>query len=132
MNISEVAKRTGLTAKSIRLYEDKQLISLPKRDGNGYRIYGEHHIEELRVIARAKGVGFTLDECRELVLISMNEQRMSAEVKQKATEKLDEVRRKILELQTIESQLTDWISSCPGDENSTCPIVDDLKRGCTR
>lgn len=63
MNISEVVEKTGLTAKSIRLYEEKQLISLPKRAENGYRSYENKHVQELSIIASARRVGFTLDEC---------------------------------------------------------------------
>ncbi|NOH27581.1 Cu(I)-responsive transcriptional regulator [Vibrio mediterranei] len=130
MNISEVAKKTGLTTKSIRLYEEKKIISSPLRSNNGYRIYSAKHVDELSVVAKAKRVGFTLDECRDMVSLAFKTDRTSAEVKRRTSEKLAEVKRKISELQAIEQQLEVWLSQCPGDTNSACPIVDDLMQGC--
>ncbi len=131
MNISDVAKLTGLTAKSIRLYEEKGLIDAPHRGDNGYRIYSQKHIDDLLLIARAKRVGFSLDECKSLVSVANDPQRKSAVVKKKAREKLDQVTKKLNELELIRDQLLRWIDECPGDENSDCPIIDDLTgRGC--
>ena len=127
MNISQIAKLTRLSTKSIRFYEQKGLISAPARSASGYRQYSDKHLEELLVIARAKRVGFTLDECKALVNLAMNPETTSAEVRQKAEEKLGEVRKKIQELSVIEEQLEKWVVSCPGDSGHSCPIIDDLK-----
>lgn len=126
MNISQVSKQTQLSAKSIRLYEQKGLISAPLRSENGYRIYSRQHIDELLVIARAKRVGFTLDECKSLVNLAKNPERTSAEVKEKAKEKLSEVNAKLAELIEIKQQLEEWVNKCPGNSGSDCPIIDDL------
>ena len=126
MNISQVSKQTQLSAKSIRLYEEKGLISAPLRSENGYRTYSRKHIDELLVIARAKRVGFTLDECKSLVNLANNPERTSAEVKAKAREKLDEVNAKLAELNEIKQQLEEWVDKCPGNAGSDCPIIDDL------
>lgn len=130
MNISEVAKLTGLTAKSIRLYEDKGLITPPSRGDNGYRQYSRVHIEELQLIARAKRVGFSLDECKALVSLAHDPQRKSAAVKEKAQEKLAQVKAKLLELEQIKEQLEFWIAECPGNDSSDCPIINDLTGSC--
>lgn len=127
MNISQVSKMTNLSAKSIRLYEDKQLISAPTRSDNGYRQYSAQHIEELLVIARAKRVGFTLDECKELVRLASSANTTSADVKRKAELKLTEVVKKLEELTAIKNQLETWIEACPGDSGHQCPIIDELK-----
>ncbi len=126
MNISEVSKTTQLSAKSIRLYEDKGLISAPHRSENGYRLYSQRHIDELLIVARAKRVGFTLDECKSLVSLAKSPNRTSAEVKAKAEEKLVEVKAKLSELTEIKDQLEKWVSECPGDSGAACPIIDDL------
>ncbi|MGF1747540.1 Cu(I)-responsive transcriptional regulator [Vibrio cionasavignyae] len=127
MNISEVAGATGLTAKSIRLYEERKLISEPSRAENGYRQYNQRHIDELTVIARARAVGFSLDECRELVELAFSCQRMSESVKNTTIKKREEIQQKIKALQQMEQQLTQWIDKCPGDTQSKCPIIDGLK-----
>jgi len=126
MNISQAAKLTGLTAKSIRLYEEKGLIRAPVREDNGYRAYSHIHIEELQLIARAKRVGFSLEECKSLVNLANDPTRKSAAVRAKAQEKLIQVKAKLKELEQIKQQLEHWIDECPGNEESMCPIIDEL------
>lgn len=67
MNISQVAKLTRLTAKSIRFYESKGVVAEPLRSENGYRNYGDKQIEQLKIVARARAVGFNLEQCKFLV-----------------------------------------------------------------
>ncbi len=132
MNISEVAKKTGLTAKSIRLYEDKGLIESPYRLANGYRDYDDRHIDDLLLIARCKRVGFSLDECKAMLALANDPSRSSSAVKEKAQLKLNSVEQKLKELTAIKKQLKTWIDECPGDEGSDCPIIDGLKGGCCK
>ena len=128
MNIGQVAQLTGLSSKSIRLYEDKGIITPPLRNASGYREYGSQHLQELNLVSRAKSAGFSLAECKEFVELAHNPQRKSSEVKAKAQEKLKEVEMKIHQLQEIEKQLKQWVSSCPGNGGSQCPIIDDLTK----
>lgn len=95
MNISEAAKLTNLSTKSIRLYEDKGVISAPLRSDNGYRSYDKKQIKELGIVAKARSAGFSLDECRALVELADNPCRESADVKAKAQSKLNEVNKKL-------------------------------------
>ncbi|MFM2608696.1 Cu(I)-responsive transcriptional regulator [Vibrio chagasii] len=126
MNISEAAKITNLSAKSIRLYEDKGVISSPNRSENGYRTYSDKQIKQLGIVAKARSAGFSLDECRSLVELADNPCRESADVKAKALSKLKEVNKKIEDLLAIQSTLKEWVELCPGDSNSHCPIIDSL------
>ena len=128
MNIGEMSTLTGLSSKSIRLYEEKGIISAPHRSDSGYREYSSQHLQELNLVSRAKNAGFSLIECKEFVQLAHNPERKSSEVKARAQEKLDEVQLKIKQLQEIERQLQQWVSSCPGDGNSKCPIMDDLTK----
>ncbi len=132
MNISQVAKLTHLSAKSIRFYEQKGVVSEPQRAENGYRSYAAKQIEQLKLVARARAVGFSLEQCKELVHLADDPQRTSFEVKQKAQQKLQEVEQKLLELQTMRQQLVDWIAECPGNDGAHCPIIDDLTGKCQR
>ena len=66
MNIKEVAERSGLPAKTIRYYEEIGLISAP-RAGNGYRAYSDAHIHNLIFLQRARALGFTIEDCRQLL-----------------------------------------------------------------
>lgn len=126
MNISEAAEITNLSAKSIRLYEDKGVISPPIRSENGYRIYSDKQIKQLSIVAKARSAGFSLDECRALVELADNPCRESADVKAKALSKLEEVNQKIEDLLAIQKTLKEWVEQCPGDSNSHCPIIDSL------
>lgn len=128
MNIGAVAKLTGLSSKSIRLYEDKGIISPPARSDSGYREYTENHIQELNLVSRAKSAGFSLQECKEFVHLAHDPNRKSSEVKARTMDKLKEVELKISHLMEIKQQLESWVSSCPGDGKRRCPIMDELTK----
>ncbi|AOW83082.1 Cu(I)-responsive transcriptional regulator [Vibrio mimicus] len=130
MNISQVAKLTDLTAKSIRLYEEKGLIVSPLRSESGYRTYTQRHVDDLLLIARCRRVGFSLDECKAMLTLANDPHRTRAAVRARAQEKLQEVSSKLAELTMIQQQLEEWIARCPGDEGSDCPIIEQLKGHC--
>lgn len=75
MNISQIAKLTSLTAKSIRLYEEKGLITPPLRSESGYRTYTQQHVDDLLLIARCRRVGFSLDECKAMLTLANDPNR---------------------------------------------------------
>ncbi|WP_434359364.1 Cu(I)-responsive transcriptional regulator [Parasalinivibrio latis] len=126
MKINDVAKQTGLSSKTIRFYEGKGIISEPARQDNGYRLYGQKHINELMLIKRARLVGFSLEESGELLALSRDPSRRSADVKEKAISKLQEIEEKISELQAMKTTLEALTSSCPGDDGAQCPIIEAL------
>ncbi|MCI1677412.1 MAG: Cu(I)-responsive transcriptional regulator [Ewingella americana] len=126
MNISDVARKTGLTSKAIRFYEEKGLVTAPMRSDNGYRTYAQKHIEELTLLRQARQVGFTLDECQELVALFHNPDRHSADVKARTLDKAAEIGRHIEELTEMRRRLLALAESCPGDEGAACPIIDNL------
>ncbi|MCL9780867.1 Cu(I)-responsive transcriptional regulator [Vibrio sp. S4M6] len=128
MNIGVVSKMTGLSSKSIRLYEEKGVITPPYRSDAGYREYSESHIQELNLVARAKSAGFSLAECKEFVQLANDPSRQSSEVKGRAKEKLEEISTRIRQLTEIRDQLTQWVDACPGDGNADCPIIDELTK----
>lgn len=130
MNISDVAKITGLTSKAIRFYEEKGLVTAPLRSENGYRSYAPRQIEELTLLRQARQVGFTLDECQELVALFNDPQRHSADVKARTLEKAQEIGRHIEELKEMRQRLLALAESCPGDDSAYCPIIDNLSGCC--
>ncbi|NMP26178.1 Cu(I)-responsive transcriptional regulator [Rahnella sp. SAP-1] len=130
MNISDVAKKTGLTSKAIRFYEEKGLVTAPMRSDNGYRSYAPRHIEELTLLRQARQVGFTLDECQELVALFNNPQRHSADVKARTLQKAQEIALHIEELKAMRERLLALAEACPGDDGAFCPIIDNLSGCC--
>ncbi|MGP2735775.1 Cu(I)-responsive transcriptional regulator [Serratia bockelmannii] len=131
MNISDVAKKTGLTSKTIRFYEEKALITAPIRSDNGYRHYSARHVEELTLLRQARQVGFNLDECRELVALFNDPARHSADVKARTLQKVAEIEKHISELGNMRQRLLTLAEQCPGDEGAECPIINYLA-GCCR
>jgi MerR family copper efflux transcriptional regulator len=132
MNISDVANKTGLTSKAIRFYEEKGVVTPPLRSENGYRSYNPHHIEELNLLRQARQVGFTLDECRELVLLFNDPARHSADVKARTLQKADEIAAHIEELHAMRARLLALAEACPGDDSAECPIINNLTGCCTQ
>lgn len=131
MNISDVAKKTGLTSKTIRFYEEKALITAPISSDNGYRHYSAKHVDELTLLRQARQVGFNLDECRELVALFNDPARHSADVKARTLQKVAEIEKHISELGNMRQRLLTLAEQCPGDEGAECPIINNLA-GCCR
>jgi MerR family copper efflux transcriptional regulator len=128
MNIGDAAVRSGLPAKTIRYYEDIGLVR-PARRGNGYRNYDDLDVHKLRFLQRARGLGFSVEECRRLLSLYGNRNRASADVKSLARAHLADIDRKIAELQGLRSTLAHLIHACRGDNRPECPILDDLAAG---
>lgn len=129
MNIGTVAERSGVPAKTIRYYESIGLIPSADRRPNGYRAYTTVEMHTLNFIKRARSLGFSVDEVRDLLDLWRDRKRTSAAVKVLATKHLDALDRKIAELQSMRRTLADLIERCRGDERPNCPILDDLSHG---
>ena len=125
MNISEAAGRCGLPIKTVRYYDEIELV-VPGRSSSGYREYTIADVHRLRFVARARSLGFSIDDCRHLLSLYEDDQRASADVKAIVEEKLIEVDRKLQELESIRKTLQHLSRNCRGDNRPECPILDDL------
>ena len=124
LTIGVVAKRVGVAIDTIRYYEREGLLPEPKRRASGYRAYGEGTIAQLRFIRRAKQLGFTLEEIRELLALSADRRRGVKVVKQRAQQRLAAIEQRILELQRVRDGLAQLVESCPGHGvPEQCPIL---------
>ncbi|MBB3456866.1 Cu(I)-responsive transcriptional regulator [Rhizobium sp. BK313] len=128
MNIGEASGRSGLPAKTIRYYEDIGLIR-PDRSDNGYRDYSSDDVHKLRFLHRSRSLGFSVDECRQLLALYEDKSRASADVKEIATSKLTEIDRKIRELTELRRTLEHLVHACHGNERPDCPILEELSEG---
>ncbi|KIC41408.1 transcriptional regulator [Ruegeria sp. ANG-R] len=125
MNIGDVASRTGLPAKTIRYYEDINLIK-PLRDDNGYRRFRDQDIHKLNFLGRARTLGFTIEDCRTLLALYEDETRASSDVKRVARDHLAQIDTKIADLKDMRDTLSHLIDACAGDDRPDCPILKDL------
>ncbi|HEY0199398.1 MAG TPA: MerR family transcriptional regulator [Rhodanobacter sp.] len=124
LTIGTVAKRVGVAIDTIRYYEREGLLPEPERRASGYRSYGEGTIAQLRFIRRAKDLGFTLEEIRELLALSVDRQRGVKAVKQRAQQRLAAIDLRIDELQRVRDGLAQLVESCPGHGSpEQCPIL---------
>lgn len=108
----------------------KKLVTPPVRMDNGYRSYTAKHIEELTLLRQARQVGFTLDECRELLALFHNPARHSADVKAATLQKVAEIEQHINDLNQMRMRLLALAEECPGDEGADCPIINSLAGCC--
>lgn len=125
MNIGDVSNKTGLPPKTIRYYEDIELVK-PDRLPNGYRDFNDSDIHRLAFLQRSRSLGFSIEECRQLLSLYEDKNRASADVKALAVEKVSEIDRKVEELKSLRTTLKKLADNCHGDERPSCPIIDDF------
>ena len=129
MNIGTVAEKSGVPPKTIRYYESIGLIPSAARRANGYRTYSEIDMHTLNFIKRARSLGFSVDEVRDLLDLWRDKRRSSAKVKALTSEHLKALDRKIAELKSMRTTLADLVERCRGDDRPDCPILHDLADG---
>jgi Cu(I)-responsive transcriptional regulator len=125
-NIGQAAEASGVSAKMIRHYEENGFIPKAGRTVAGYRIYRDTDVHMLRFIRRARDLGFSLAEIKTLLGLWQNRRRASADVKKLATKHVEDLDRKIAEMQAMRRTLVQLADHCHGDGRPDCPILEDL------
>ena len=128
MNVGEAARRSGLPSKTIRYYEEIGLLS-PDRSANGYRAYSADDIHRLAFLRRARGLGFSIDDCRQLMALYRDRSRASHDVKEIAEAHVTAIEEKVRELQSMRATLQTLIHACHGDDRPDCPILEEMAGG---
>jgi Cu(I)-responsive transcriptional regulator len=126
MTIGQAAKSSAVSAKMIRHYESIGLLPKAQRTQSGYRLYDESDVHTLRFIQRARSLGFPLETIRTLLALWRNRRRSSAQVKELSMRHVEDLERKITEMQAMVRSLKHLAHNCHGDERPDCPILDDL------
>ncbi|VWC92836.1 MerR family transcriptional regulator [Burkholderia contaminans] len=126
MNIGEVAKSSGVSAKMIRHYEESGLIRPATRTDSNYRVYTARDIEVLRFIRRARHLGFSTKGISTLLALWDDRERSSSEVKKLVTQHIDELNERIRELAEMRDTLQHLADHCKGDSRPDCPILAEL------
>ena len=124
MQIGELARRAGVPIDTVRYYERQGILPVPMRQASGYRRYGDGDLARLQFVRRAKGLGFSLVEVRELLALSGRPAGDMAGLKAAASAKLADVERRIAELERIREGLQALTAACPGHGAlARCPIL---------
>lgn len=126
VNIGQAAIRSGISAKMIRHYEDTGVIPRAERTASGYRAYQAADVDRLRFIRRARDLGFSMAETRDLLALWSDRARHSHDVKQLAARHLEDLQDRIRNLQSMAEVLRTLVNCCGGDDRPECPILDDL------
>jgi DNA-binding transcriptional MerR regulator len=103
--IGELARRAGVTAKAIRFYERKGLLPTATRAANRYRLYGEDTAEVLRFIKQATGLGLTLAEIKDILVIRQGGRPPCRHVHQLLRDKAVELDRKLRDLVDVRERI---------------------------
>lgn len=127
MQIGEAAKATGVSAKMIRHYESIGLVPPADRRDSNYRDYGHDDLHRLGFIRRARDLGFSMDQIRDLLLLWADEQRSSRDVKALTKAHIRALDQKIAKLQEMRSTLDALVEACNGDHRPACPIIESLE-----
>ena len=106
MKIGELAKATGLTTKTIRFYELHRLLEEPERTESGYRIYGQVDVERLEFVKKAKRLGLSLEEIRDILQLHEQSEAPCVHVLALLDQKLDQVDAIMRDLDEFRQELT--------------------------
>ena len=129
MNIGQAANASGVSAKMIRYYESIGLIPKSARRDSGYRDYGAADLHRLGFIRRARDLGFSMDEIRQLLRLWSDQGRSSREVKDIALRHIADLDQRARQLTEMADALRHLADGCEGDGRPDCPIINGLETG---
>lgn len=128
MNIGEAASQSLVNAKMIRRYEEMGIIPKAGRNLSGYRQYSENDVHILRFVKRARELGFSMKDIKQLVSLWRNKSRPSSQVKSIAMKHASELEKKLNEIQSMLTVINKLVKTCHGDHRPDCPILDELNK----
>lgn len=128
LTIGQLAVRTGVNVETIRYYERAGVMPLPQRTEGGHRAYADADVLRLGFVRRARQLGFSLDDVRELLGLVDRGDVTCAEVQERTVRHLAEIRARIDDLQRMERTLAAAAERCAGDGTPDCPILESLYR----
>jgi MerR family mercuric resistance operon transcriptional regulator len=127
IKIGLLAEKAGVHLETIRYYQRLGVMSTPRRTYGSVRRYGEDSVKRLRFIKRAQALGFSLDEVKLLLDLSVGEH--CGETRAFARQKRRLVAKKIADLRAIQTALDKLIRACgSGKRGRGCPIIESLSR----
>ena len=129
----QLAQRVGVNLETLRFYEKEGLLSPPPRTASGYRQFAESAIERLEFVRRAKSLGFSLAEIRELLVLQEGNAQSCVEVRDRLKNKLLALLAKKAELESLELQLRSALRKCNRQlkqlgpqQSNECPVLKEM------
>jgi len=132
LRIGDLAKRTSLSVEAIRFYEKRELLPPPARSSGRFRLYSPDDVARVRFIQQMQGLGFSLQEIKQLVRLRVHQVESCELVRDLLQEKLTVVRARVAKLQSLESELVADLNKCDeelehrhGHPPCACPVLSD-------
>jgi DNA-binding transcriptional MerR regulator len=126
ISIGQLARATGTKTETIRYYERIRLLRAPDRTHANYRSYAGEHVRSLTFIRRARGLGFSIEDVRELLELAGHRERPCAEVDRIAARHLATTDLKIAALRRLRGELRSTLAACKGGRIADCRVVQAL------
>ncbi|TFE68837.1 MerR family transcriptional regulator [Methylacidiphilum sp. Yel] len=126
LTIGKVANMAGVGVETIRFYERKGLLPKPARSLSGYRLYDQNALKTISFIKRAKELGLSLNEVKELLFLP--KEGSCQRVLQKVKRKIEDLEKRIKDLRRIKESLENLANSCQKNRTEKpCPILSALE-----
>ena len=127
LGVAEVGRRTGLTRKALRLYEELGLVEPAARTEAGYRLYGDADRQRLAFIRKARAIGLTLDEIRQLLALRREGEQPCGHLAELVDQKLAAVDAQLRALADFREELLRLraeaaTSTC--DDGQVCTVIE--------
>ncbi len=125
LRISQLAKAAGVNVETVRYYERRGLLEKPTKPSQGWRVYGDDALRRIRFIKRAQGLGFSLDEIAELlVLRATRNSSACAQASEKTRVKIEEIGGRISDLAAMRDALQALVDKCDASgPSSDCAVL---------
>lgn len=121
-----LAQQSAINSETIRYYEKIELMPHPMRSEGGHRIYDDDHLKRLVFIRRCRGLGFSLEEIRNLLGLVDTGKYSCDEVRLQTQTHLKDIQQKVCDLKKMESTLEKLLVECRNGKQASCPIVEAL------
>lgn len=128
LDIGRASNASGVSVKMIRHYEAIGLLKNVARTNANYRVYNESDVHTLRFIRRARTLGFAMQDIRQLLALWQNRMRTSSSVKKIAASHMQDLKRRIVEMQSMVATLEHLTHNCHGDGRPECPILEEFAK----
>lgn len=126
LTIGKLASATGTKVETIRYYEQIGLLPTPARSAGNYRTYEDEHLRRLSFIRRARDLGFSIEQVRELMGLADRREQSCMAVDVIANRHRDAITRKIADLTALAGELDTLIESCSRNTVADCRIIEAL------
>lgn len=132
LTIAKASRSCGLPVKTLRYYDEIDLVRPKHRSPAGYRLYGPEDLRRLSFLQRARSFGFSIDACRDLLSLQTSSNRDRGEVRAIAEHHLAEINARLAALTLLKAQLEGLVADCKAGQGPECPILIELEDGPER